>query len=146
MDRATRRRVLATSAASLAAIAGCSSPSSDGDGGDSGDGGDVTTVEMTSDFAFDPDTVEVGVGETVVWENVGGGQHSVTAYEDDIPNDAEYFASGGFDGEEDARGAWPDGGIEDGDKYENTFQTAGTYEYFCIPHESTGMTGTVEVG
>jgi len=143
MDRVTRRRVLATSTATLAAIAGCSAPSDEGDGGD---GGDETTVAMTGDFAFDPGTVEVAVGDTVVWENEGGGDHSVTASEDDIPDDADYFASGGFDGEEEARNAWPDGAIADGDTYEHTFQTAGTYDYFCVPHEGLDMVGTVEVG
>ena len=32
-----------------------------------------------------------------------------------------------------------------GGTYEYTFDTEGTFDYFCIPHESAGMTGTVSV-
>jgi hypothetical protein len=81
----------------------------------------------------------------VVWENVGSIAHSVTAYEDNIPEGASYFASGGFDAEQAARSAYPDGSIEGGGTYEYTFDTEGTFDYFCIPHESAGMTGTVSV-
>ena len=55
------------------------------------------TIDMTDDLVFAPDSTAVTPGTTVVWENVGSIGHSVTAYEDDIPEEAEYFASGGFD-------------------------------------------------
>jgi plastocyanin len=29
--------------------------------------------------------------------------------------------------------------------YEHTFETLGTYEYYCQPHQSAGMVGTIEV-
>jgi hypothetical protein len=32
-----------------------------------------------------------------------------------------------------------------GFSYEHTFETLGTYEYYCQPHQSAGMVGTVEV-
>lgn len=124
-------------------LAGCSG------GGDDDGGGDGTTVEMTDDLVFDPEELTVSVGDTVTWENVGSIGHSVTAYEEDIPEGAEYFASGGFDSEDAARDAYsagdPDSGdIAGGETYEHTFETAGTYDYFCIPHEST-MQGTIVV-
>ncbi|WP_241997224.1 plastocyanin/azurin family copper-binding protein [Halorubrum sp. SD626R] len=31
------------------------------------------------------------------------------------------------------------------ENYEHTFEEPGTYEYFCIPHEGSGMVGTVRV-
>lgn len=30
--------------------------------------------------------------------------------------------------------------------FEYTFETAGTYDYFCIPHKQLGMVGRVVVG
>jgi len=108
--------------------------------------GTTHTVDMTDDLVFDPDEISIEPGDTVVWENVGSIGHTVTAYEDDIPEEAEYFASGGFESEQAARDAYPEGDIGGGDSYEHTFEVEGTYEYFCIPHESAGMLGTVNVG
>jgi len=62
------------------------------------------------------------------------GRPPVTAYEDEIPDGAAYFASGGFDAEQAANEAYPDeGSIPEGETYEHTFETTGTYEYYCIP-------------
>jgi plastocyanin len=103
-----------------------------------------TVVEMTDDLAFLPETVEITAGETVTWTNVGTYPHTVTAYEEGIPEGGEYFASGGFGSERAAR-VEPGGSVEEGESYSRTFETAGVYEYYCIPHEYAGMVGTVEV-
>lgn len=42
-------------------------------------------------------------------------------------------------------GSDAEGTIEGGDCEEHTFETTGTNEYFCIPHEGSGMTGTITV-
>lgn len=110
---------------------------------------DATThrVEMTDELVFDPDALTVAPGDTVVWETVGSIGHSVTAYEDEIPDDAAYFASDGLEDESSARSAYPDeGDVAEGETYEHTFEVEGTYDYFCIPHESVGMLGTITVG
>lgn len=106
---------------------------------------ETITVDMTDDLVFDPEDITVAPGTTVVWDNVGSIGHSVTAYEDDVPEAAEFFASGGFDSESAARSAYPDGDVAGGESFEHTFEVTGTHEYFCIPHESVGMLGTVEV-
>jgi len=97
--------------------------------------------------AFVPATIEVGVDETLVWYNNNDRPHTVTAYEDAIPEEATYFASGGFESTEAARDGWDnlEGSIDPGGRYEHTFETVGTYRYFCIPHEKRGMVGTVTV-
>lgn len=103
-------------------------------------------VQMTDDLVFDPDELPVGVGGTVIWENDSSVEHTVTAYDDEVPDDADYFASGGVGSEQAARDAYPDGGgIPAGESYEHTFETKGTYEYFCIPHEGAGMKGVIQV-
>jgi plastocyanin len=109
------------------------------------DGGTVT-VEMTDGLVFDPDDVRITPGTTVVWENTGSIGHSVTAYEDEIPDEAEYFASGDFRNETAARNGYPQrGDVEGGESYEHTFEVEGDYDYFCIPHEGTGMVGSMLV-
>ncbi|NIB98771.1 plastocyanin/azurin family copper-binding protein [Halobacterium sp. R2-5] len=132
----SRRGFLATVAAAAGATAAGEAAAQD----------ETTTIDMTDDLVFAPDSEGVEPGTTVVWENVGSIGHSVTAYEDDIPEDAEFFASGGLESEEAAREAYPEqGDVAGGESYEHTFDVEGTYEYFCIPHESVGMVATLEV-
>lgn len=143
----TRRRALAELGPLLAAgsLAGCAGSDGGSDGAGGGDYG-KRTVEMTDDLVFDPAELPVDVGGTVVWENVGSVTHTVTAYGDRLPDGAAYYASGGFGSESAARDAFPaEGGLAGGESYQHTFETPGTYAYFCIPHESAGMTGTIEV-
>lgn len=172
MDDISRRQwlkvvgVTGISAASVP-LAGCSAPSDGGadggssptstpteaagggggnSGGNSGDFVETSTVDMTDELTFDPKQIQVSVGTTVTWENVGSIGHTITAYEDEIPDGAAYFASGGFDNEEAARDGYPQqGNVLGGESYEYTFETAGEYGYFCIPHELNGMVGTVKV-
>lgn len=140
MSETTRRRLLGVTAAGMAALAGCGG----GDGGD--EYVEEDTVDMTDANQFDPSRIEVEVGTTVTWENVGNVGHTVTAYDDEIPDDGAYFASGGFDSEDAAADGYPDeGNIAGGESYEHTFETAGEYQYYCIPHEQTGMYGRVRV-
>lgn len=114
-------------------------------GTDRAGGTEAVVVEMTDELAFVPEALTVTTGSTVVWRNVGSVSHTVTAYEADIPAGAGYFASGGFETEAAARDGFPAGEIVEGDSYSHTFDTAGEYRYFCIPHEQAGMTGTVTV-
>ncbi len=103
-------------------------------------------VGMTAQ-AFRPAEITVAAGDTVVWRNTSTRAHSVTAYEESIPEPAAYFATGGFDTEAAAREAWDDnaGVITNAESYEHRFETAGVYPYFCIPHEEAAMLGTVVV-
>ena len=110
-------------------------------GGQSSDG---RTVDA-NDFGFDPETATVETGTTVTWTNEGDVGHTVTAYEEEVPADAAYFASGGFESEHAARNRVNEGIVAPGEEYEHTFEVSGTYPYYCIPHEGSGMVGTVEV-
>jgi len=98
--------------------------------------------------AFVPAELEVGVGDAVVWYNNNDRLHTVTAYENAIPEEADFFASGGFDSEAAAREGYQSdfsGAVDPGETYERTFEVPGTYGYFCVPHEAGGMVGTVTV-
>jgi plastocyanin len=108
------------------------------------------TVDMTDSLVFDPDQLTIAPGDTVVWETVGSVGHSVTAYEDRIPEEAAYFASGGFDSEQTARSEYAAGDpaagdVGSGETFEHTFEVEGEYEYFCVPHESAGMVASLTV-
>ena len=103
-------------------------------------------VDMTA-VAFEPAELTVQRGDTVAWAHAGGEAHSVSAYEDEIPGDADYWASGGFDGQDAAVEGWENGkgAVVEGKAYVHTFETAGEHAYYCIPHEQLGMKGTVVV-
>lgn len=133
-----RRQLLKRGGSALVAtvLAGCSSNSTPDE---------TARVSMTEDFAFDPKTLTVSAGTTVRWVNDSDVGHTVSAYEDRIPPEAVYFASGGFESERAARNDVRGGLLATADTYEHTFDVTGTYEYVCIPHESSGMTGTVTV-
>lgn len=132
------------SVAIFAELAGCTIR---GDSPDDTAPVDGTLVEMTDRNTFEPATVRVPAAETVVWRNVGAIPHTVTAYGNEIPSEAAYFASGGFESEDAARDGYGrgDSNLRAGEQYEHTFAVPGRYEYFCIPHESGGMRGTVVV-
>lgn len=100
---------------------------------------------MTSEHTFDPDSVTVAAGSELVFTNDGEEPHTVTAYEDELPEGAEYFSSGGFDSEEAARDDVGGALIAPGERFTVTLDEPGTYSYFCIPHEDHGMTGEIVV-
>jgi plastocyanin len=100
---------------------------------------------MVNGQRFDPETLTVSVGDTVTFANRSSETHTVTAYEDKIPAGAEYFASGGFSSEAEATGNLSQGLIDPDETFEVTFDTPGTYGYFCIPHVGSGMTGEIVV-
>lgn len=145
-----RREFLTVGTTTLAAVAGCvQAPEAD-------EGGSTTTesptpapeahvVEMTDDLVYEPDAMTIAAGDRIVWRNVGSAAHTVTAYDDGVPEGAEYVSSGGFESESAARDGFPEGGIASEETFAHTFETAGEYRYFCIPHEQIGMTGSVPV-
>ena len=137
-----RRRFLrqagaAGSAAAAVGLAGCA-----------GVGGEPDPDVGMLASAYRPRQITVSVGDTVVWGNTSARAHTVTATAGGIPDDAEFFASGGFDDYDTALSAWQDdfgGRLESGDRFEHTFEVPGVYEYVCIPHREGGMYGTVVV-
>ena len=73
------------------------------------------------DFAFAPASLSVPLGSTVTWRNTGEAPHTVTAED------------GSFDSDM----------IAAGSSWARTFETAGTFSYFCAFHPD--MAGTVTV-
>jgi len=108
---------------------------------------DVDHVVDAKAVSFDPAELTIETGDTVAWEHVGGEPHSVTAYEDEIPEDATYWASGDFESQQAADEGCDNGqgAVQSGQSYVRTFETTGEHAYFCIPHEAAGMTGTIIV-
>ncbi len=125
-------RYQAILAALAFAAAACSSSSpSYGTGPGTTTGGGVAVGHTTSLSmylsAFSPSPDTVAAGSTVTWSNNDGITHTVTS------------ASGGdvFDA----------GNVAGGSTYQHTYNTAGTYTYYCKIHgtPTSGMRGTIVV-
>jgi plastocyanin len=99
-----------------------------------GGSGDATVVTVGADgqTRFTPEAVTVATGETVRWEWASSG-HNVRP--DSQPADADWTGTPGGENET----------YDSGYVYEFAFEVAGRYEYYCAPHQSFGMVGTVVV-
>jgi len=111
----------------------------------SGCDADRARVEMNAGQRFVPEMLVVEAGEEVAFNNTSDEAHSVTAYEDGIPEETEYFASGGFTTEAEARANVARSLLTPGEGFSVTFTEEGTYRYFCIPHEDQRMVGRIVV-
>lgn len=76
-----------------------------------------------ANFAFSPATLTVQVGDTVTWKN----------------NDASIPHTSQSDGN------WNSGNMAPGATFSFTFNTPGTYTYYCLYHRGMGMIGTIIV-
>ncbi|MDX1674974.1 MAG: plastocyanin/azurin family copper-binding protein [Longimicrobiales bacterium] len=123
----TRRSaaVAAVLAFGLGGFTACGS----GDGGTSPNGNgngasDVVEVQAMGDLTFSPPDVTIEPGTTVRWVNESGIFHTVTP---------------------DGHTEWASADLSDGTTFEHTFNTEGTFPYYCEPHVGQGMTGTITV-
>ena len=82
------------------------------------DTGDLNTVRMV-DFAFEPETLTVKVGTTVIWVNEDSAAHKIKSSTFNSQN------------------------MKRADSFSQTFSEPGVYEYICDIHPS--MTGKITV-
>lgn len=87
-------------------------------------------VAVGDGLRFDPEQFEISVGDTVLWEWIEGG-HNIKYDEGDVPDGTTWT------GTEGSRTTTYGKGHE----HWHTFEVAGEYNYYCVPHRSSGMTG-----
>ena len=108
-------------------LAGCSSDNgygsnNGGNNGGSNPGPDEIWMQNT---AFNPSSITVDAGTTITWTNKDNMTHTVTSGTPGNPS-----------------GVFNSGNMGMNATFSFTFNTAGTYSYYCIPHQAT-MHGTV---
>ena len=79
------------------------------------------------DLFFRPSSLSVSLGTTVTWSNGGDFVHTTTA---------------GTAGTQ--SGEWHSGSVAPGESFSVTFETAGTFQYFCSIHPND-MRATIVV-
>src|SRR5262245_58195543 len=85
------------------------------------------TVGPGGMLVFDPASVTINPGDQVKWTWDSGG-HSTTSGSPGSPN-----------------GMWNSGVHNAGATFTQTFNSTGTFPYYCTPHSCCGMVGTVMV-
>jgi plastocyanin len=85
----------------------------------------VVTEIVISDFMFSGRAITIDRGTTVRWRNSTATFHTVT------PDGHQAFAARQTNSQ--------------GEVFETTFDTPGTYRYYCAPHRGLGMTGEIIV-
>jgi plastocyanin len=95
------------------------------------------TVKLGSDsgaLVFEPASVTIKAGESVSWVNNAGFPHNIVFDEDESPAGVNVEALS----HEDYLNA-------PGETVSSKFTTAGTYGYYCEPHQGAGMKGKIVV-
>lgn len=78
-------------------------------------------------ISFKPASITVSVGTTIKWTNKDNTIHTVTSGTPGSPD-----------------GLFDSGNLSNGGTFSFTFNTKGTFQYYCKPHQSS-MKGTVVV-
>ncbi|KAG0628305.1 hypothetical protein M758_1G016900 [Ceratodon purpureus] len=97
----------------------------------------AATVKMGGDdgtLGFFPSSISVAAGESITFVNNKGFPHNVVFDEDAVPGGVTVDALN----HEDYLNA-------PGESFTVTLKTAGTYEYYCEPHQGAGMKGSITV-
>jgi plastocyanin len=98
----------------------------------------AAVVQISTFLKFEPGQVTIPVGGTIEWRNTSIETHTVTddpaAARD--PTHAELPAGAQ---------AFDSGPLKPGQSFSHTFTVPGRYSYFCRPHETHGMVGTIVV-
>jgi len=119
-----RRQLLRAGAGATAAAVGGAAAS----GSATAQSQEIMVGTSGAPLAFSPDSVTISPGTTVTF-SWGTDGHNIVV--DSQPDGANW---GGVSSVENT-----------GFEHQHTFETEGTYEYYCEPHLSAGMEGTIEV-
>ena len=87
----------------------------------------TVTVGTNGGLVFTPSSVTIHPGDQVKWTWSSSG-HSTTSGSPGMPN-----------------GIWDSGIRNQGATFTRTFNSVGTFPYYCVPHSCCGMVGTVMV-
>src|SRR2546422_118944 len=92
------------------------------------------TVTMTN-VKFTPPSLTVNVGDTVTWTDTQG-NHNTVSGEAGVPDGRGWNSNSQYP---------PPFIMSPGQSFSFTFTKPGTYPYYCEPHWTLGMVGTIRV-
>ncbi len=95
------------------------------------------TIDATNALRFVPSSACLKAGGTVTWKNVGDITHTTT-------DDASLAAKASDAALPSGASSW-NHTLPGGASWSLKLTAAGTYKYFCIPHETLGMVASITV-
>lgn len=98
------------------------------------------SIKMTGQALFEPATLVIEPGTTVVWKNYGNIVHTVTSDPQLSSVDGNIRTL-----QSNATENWSSGDIYPGQSWRHTFTTPGEYLFFCRFHEQENMVGLIRV-
>jgi plastocyanin len=101
-------------------------------------GADVVIIETTDQLTFAPAHVEIRAGQTTRWRNSSVTIHTSTG-------DLDLAADPSSVSLPEGAPPWNSGNLSPGAVFELRLEVPGEYRYTCLPHESSGMIGTIRV-
>lgn len=111
---------------SILSIVACSGDDNGPTGNNNGDTPGPNEIWMQS-ISFVPNNKTISVGTTITWINKDAVVHTATSGNPGNPS-----------------GSFNSGNIQSGGTFSFTFDSTGTYPYYCIPHQNQ-MQGTITV-
>lgn len=140
--RLARVAALPLFALSVLLLAGCGLPDSFARGSEK-----RVVIAMSDQDRFDPPTLTIPVGTTVVWENVGDGPHTATLVTGSSGAAMAIAEATPFAGQAPSEDpdAWNSGDLYPGETWQMTFEQPGDYLFICQRHGHAGMMGVVRV-
>ncbi|HMD13943.1 MAG TPA: plastocyanin/azurin family copper-binding protein [Bacteroidota bacterium] len=104
-------------------LCGCNSDTSSPYGNNASPGTSAPNTLVMANLAFSPNTMTIKRGTTITWKNNDSYVHTSTSN----------------------TMVWDSGDIAPGTSKTTTFNTAGTFPFYCKYHQGMGMTGTITV-
>jgi len=134
-DTPVSRRGFMTAVGGAAAAGAAGTAAAQEEDGEDGGGGGATeevVVGPGGSLVYEPADLEIAVGTTVnfVWDS---DNHNIVV--ENQPDGAGWEGTPGSDSET----------YDTGYEYSHTFETTGTYDYYCQPHVGAGMEASIEV-
>jgi plastocyanin len=134
----TRRSFLWTASSvvgtiAVGVLAGC------GDPGTARTDHDEITISMTDEMRFDPDPITAGAGTTIRFENTSERFVHTATCDPSLAREPDSVAL------PDGADVWNSGNVAPGEGWSVTLDVPGEYRFVCLPHELTGMIGTIVV-
>lgn len=106
---------------------------------------DINMMLDGSTYKYDPATVTIKAGDVVRFHDMSGGPHNVQFYADSIPTGAAAALDAGMP---DKTGSLAGPLLTEANQvYTVSFANApaGTYKFYCLPHQAMGMKGEITV-